>query len=75
VKDSTGSQNKTGGFVTKKKANKILASYLEQKEEFDRKALVKTVLDNNKGASKGKPTERRKSANAGTRQLNRYEQE
>jgi hypothetical protein len=50
VKDSTGSQNKTGGFVTKKKANKILASYLEQKEEFDRKALVKTVLDSNKGA-------------------------
>lgn len=48
----------------KKKANKVLSSYLEQKEDLERKqALIKQALEQNQKA------ERRKSA--GLRNVNR----
>ena len=72
---------KTGGFVGKKKGNKVLTAYLAEKtiEDFDRRQmLIKQALDNNQKVNSNsthatavttnsKVTDRRKSANAGLR--------
>lgn len=53
--------------MTKKKANKVMTSYLEQKEEIERKqAILKHALEHSKQKV---GTERRKSA--GLRNVNR----
>lgn len=83
VKESstTSTMAKTGGFVGKKKGNKVLTAYLAEKtiEDFDRRQmLIKQALDNNQKVNSNsthatavttnsKVTDRRKSANAGLR--------